>query len=209
VHSNAASDSGGGCDGLHELRRPQCPRGSLPQPCYCHHCRYVYACMHACMHVCMYACMYIHTYICICVCTYTHTHTGYGDLKPQTDRGKLFTVNFVMLSLSAFGFVTSCIADAIFPDSDTSVGFGGTESEWGLSPVDKLLGRSGSKDDFSLSRSRPRRFRLFALVVAIVLVFSFLIMSLEAHMTYVDGKDAMYFDAMYVDGKVEMCPCRW
>ena len=179
----------------------------------------------------MYACIYIHTYICIYVYTYIdryiHTHTGYGDLKPQTDRGKLFTVSFVMLSLSAFGFVTSCIADAIFPDSDTSVGFGGTESEWGLSPVDKLLGRSGSKDDFSLSRSRPRRLRLFALVVAIVLVFSFLIMSLEAHMTYVDGKvamyfdamyvdgkvamyfDAMYFDAMYVDGKDEMCPCRW
>ena len=69
----------------------------------------------------------------------------------------------------------------------------GTESEWGLSPFDKLLGRSGSKDDFSLSRSRPRRLKLFVLVVVIVFVFSFVILSLEAHMTYVDGKYVFLF----------------
>ena len=42
--------------------------------------------------------------------THTHSYTHrYGDLKPQTDRGKLFTVCFALFSLSAFGFVTSYI----------------------------------------------------------------------------------------------------
>eukprot|EP00802_Teleaulax_amphioxeia_P010240 Tamp_10266.p1 GENE.Tamp_10266~~Tamp_10266.p1 ORF type:complete len:477 (+),score=55.96 Tamp_10266:199-1431(+) len=122
----------------------------------------------------------------------TATTVGYGDLKPQTDRGKLFTVCFALFSLSAFGFVTSCIADAIFPDSDTSVGFGGNEWQWGLSAFDKLLGRSGTAKEFSLQQW-PRRFRLFGLVATIVFSFSFLIMSVETHMTYID---AVYWTVM-------------
>lgn len=60
----------------------------------------------------------------------TATTVGYGDLKPVTDMGKIATMVYAALSLSVFGYITSCVGDLIQPDSDTSIGFGGKEDEW-------------------------------------------------------------------------------
>jgi len=97
----------------------------------------------------------------------TVTTVGYGDYKPETDLGKVFTMVYALLCVSNFGYVTSCIGDALFPDADTSVGFGGTESEWDLSVLDMWLGRRGEKKDFSL-QLWPRRLQLFLLVALLV-----------------------------------------
>jgi len=89
-------------------------------------------------------------------------------------------VALVLLSVSTFGWVTSCIGDAIHPDSDTSIGFGGDEDVWDLSILDRILGRgrfaaqgkgaahNGHKATFSLSASTENKAWLLAKVAVLV-----------------------------------------
>ena len=99
----------------------------------------------------------------------TLTTVGYGDLKPLSDAGKVFTMVFALCGVSVFGYLTSVISDAIFPDSETSIGLGGSEWEWGLSGWDRILGRNSPYWEYSL-RSWSRRRQL--LLVTVVLVTS-------------------------------------
>lgn len=60
----------------------------------------------------------------------------------MTSAGRALPCLYVLFCLSVFGYITSCVGDAIQPDSDTSIGSGGKESVWGLSHIDRLLGRN-------------------------------------------------------------------
>ncbi|EKX44975.1 hypothetical protein GUITHDRAFT_109021 [Guillardia theta CCMP2712] len=71
------------------------------------------------------------------LCVTTVTTVGYGDLKPVTFWGRVFVI---MLAIT-IGYVTSCIGDLIQPDSDTAIGFGGDETQWNLSFLDRFFGR--------------------------------------------------------------------
>lgn len=101
----------------------------------------------------------------------TVSTVGYGELRPRSELGKVVTMGLVLSSVSTFGWVTSCIGDAIHPDSDTSIGLGGTVGHWGFSSIDRFLGRAHGKTAASFSLSSSSEHRAMLLVKAAALLF--------------------------------------
>jgi hypothetical protein len=118
----------------------------------------------------------------------TSTTIGYGDFKPVTQVGRALTCFFALASLSVFGYITSCVGDAIQPDSDTSIGFGGDEAKWGLSHIDRMLGRTCSdQESYSLSKNAPLKLWLFAKALLLVLASAEILRLLQPGLSVVDA----------------------
>uniref|UniRef100_A0A6T7Q894 Potassium channel domain-containing protein n=1 Tax=Hanusia phi TaxID=3032 RepID=A0A6T7Q894_9CRYP len=121
------------------------------------------------------------------LCVASATTVGYGDLKPLTFQGKVFVIALAMCSISTIGYVTSCVGDLIQPDSDTAIGFGGDETQWSLSMLDRLFGRRGGKQEFSLSASGKMKLFLFSKIFILLLLAVLVIRHFEPHLSYTDS----------------------
>ena len=118
----------------------------------------------------------------------TSTTIGYGDFMPVTQVGRALTCLYALASLSVFGYITSCVGDAIQPDSDTSIGFGGDEAKWGLSPIDRMLGRTSSdQESYSLSKNTSLKMWLSAKALLLVLASAGTLRLLQPGLSVVDA----------------------